>query len=110
MFVDLVDFCGQDEIAFRKSVDFVRPGRDPDFSPGEEDVRVVPLFLCKLAYAVHKLERPAEIGELEGLRDVVFFDDVPAVHLRSRAASSWPLRGGTPPRHGTHVLVASPGI
>lgn len=93
MFVDLVDFCGQDEIAFRQSVDFVRPGRDPDFSPGEEDVRVVPLFLCKLAYAVHKLERPAEIGELEGLRDVVFFDDVPAVHLRFEGGEFLALEG-----------------
>jgi len=38
-FVELIDFGGQDEIALRQAVNFVRPGRDLDFSPGKEDVR-----------------------------------------------------------------------
>ena len=80
-FVELVDFGGQDEIALRQAVNFVRPGRDLDFSPGKEDVRVVPLFFRKISSLVDEFEGFAKVGKLKGLRDVVFFDDVPAVHL-----------------------------
>ena len=104
--MELVDFCGQNEIVLRQAVDLVRPGRDLDFSAGKEEVRVVPLLLCKLADAVYEIEGFAKVGKREGLRKVVFFDDVPAVHPLSRAASSLPLSGGTPPRHGTQALVA----
>jgi len=80
-FVELVDLCSQDEIALRQAVDLVRPGRDLDFPPGKEDVWVVPLLLRKLAYAVYEFEGFAKVGKLETPRDVVFFDDLPAVHL-----------------------------
>jgi len=43
--VELVDLCSQDEIALRQTVDLVRPGCDLDFSPGKEDVWVVPLLV-----------------------------------------------------------------
>src|SRR6266849_8737143 len=79
--VELVDLCRQDEIALRQTVDLVRPGRDPDFSPGKENVWVVSLLLGKLTYTVYKLERFAKVGKLEGLRDVMFFDDVPPIDL-----------------------------
>ena len=80
-FVALVDFGGQDEIALREAVDLVRPGRDLDFSPAKEDVRVVPLLFRKLAYAVYEREGFAKVGKLEGLRDVVPLNHIPAVHL-----------------------------
>jgi len=80
-FVELVDFGGQDEIALRQAVDFVRPGRDLDFSPGKEDVRVVPLFFRKISSLVDEFEGFAKIGKLEGLRDVVPLNHIPAVHL-----------------------------
>ena len=80
-FVELVDFGGQDEIALRQAVNFVRPGRDLDFPPGKEDVWVVPLLLCKLAYEVYELEGFAKVGKLEGLRDVVLLNYIPSVHL-----------------------------
>ena len=80
-FVELVDFGGQDEIALRQAVDLVRPGRDLDFSPAKEDVWVMPLLFNELTYSVHKLERFTKVGKREGLRDVVFLHDVPAVHL-----------------------------
>ena len=41
-FVESIDLGGQDEIALRQTVDFVRPGRDLDFSPRKRDVRVDP--------------------------------------------------------------------
>jgi len=51
------------------------------FPPGKEDVRVVSLLFSELAYLVDKLERFTKVGKREGLRDVVFLHDVPAVHL-----------------------------
>lgn len=80
-FVQLVDFGGQDEIALRQAVDFVCPGRDLDSSPGKEDVRVVPLFFRKISSLVDEFEGFAKVGKLEGLRDVVLLDHIPAVHL-----------------------------
>jgi len=79
--LELVDFCSQNKIVLRQAVDLVRPGRDLDFSPGKEKVRVVPLLLRKLANAVYELEGFAKVGKREGLRKVVSFDDVPAFHL-----------------------------
>jgi len=79
--VELVDLCREDEIALRQTVDLMRPGRDFDFSPGKEDVWMVPLLLGKLTYAIHKLEGFAKVLKSERLRDVVFFDDVPPIDL-----------------------------
>ena len=86
-----VDLCGQDEIAFRQTVDFVRPARDRDFSPGQRDIWVVTLLLREFAYAVYEFQSFAKVGKREGLRDVVFFDDVPAVHLRLQDGELFPL-------------------
>ena len=43
---------------------------------------MMPLLFGKVTHMVHKLKCLAEIRELEGLRDVVFFNDRPTVHLR----------------------------
>ena len=58
------------------------PARDSDLSPGQRDVWVVTLLLRKLAHAVYEPKGFAKVGERESLRDVVFFDDDPAVDLR----------------------------
>src|SRR5712692_5343958 len=100
-FVELVDLGGQDEIALRQTVDFVRPGRDLDFSPGKEDVWVVPLLLRELAYAVHELESLAKVGKREGLRDVVLLNHIPSIHLLFDGGKLLTLERGTPPRQGT---------
>jgi hypothetical protein len=42
----------------------------------------MPLLLRKLTNVIYELEGVAKVGELEDLSDVVFFDDVPTVHLR----------------------------
>jgi hypothetical protein len=93
-FVQLIYFGGQDEIALRQTVDLVRPGRDFDSSPGKEDVWVVPLLLGKLTYAVHKLEGSAKVGKLEGLRNVVFFDDAPPIDLFLKCGETLTLERG----------------
>ena len=80
-FVALVDFGGEDEIALRQTVNFVRPGRDLDFSPGKRHVWVVPLLLRKLAYTVYEREGSAKVGKREGLRDVVPLNHIPSVDL-----------------------------
>src|SRR2546426_46447 len=72
-FVELIDLGSQDEIALRQAVDFVRPGRDLDFSPGKRDVWVVSLLLCKLTHAIHKPEVSTKVGKLEGLRRALGF-------------------------------------
>jgi len=41
----------------------------------------MPLLLSKLTYAIYKPEGSAKVGKLEGLRDVMFFDDVPPIDL-----------------------------
>ena len=81
--MEFVDLGGQNEIALRQTVDLVCPGGDLDFSPSKEDVWVVPLLLRKLTNAMHKLEGFAKVGKLEDPRDVVFFDDVPPVDLKT---------------------------
>jgi hypothetical protein len=107
--VELVNLCGKDEIALRKTVDFVRPARDLDFPPSKEDVWVVALLFGELTHAVYELESLTKVRKLKALGRVVFFDDVPAT-CPCNATSSSPLSGGTPPRHGTHVLAASPAM
>ena len=86
-----VDFRGQGEIALREPVDFVRPARDPDFSPGKRDIWVVTLLLREFAYAVYEFQSFPKVGKHKGLRDVVFFNDAPAVHLRLQGGELFPL-------------------
>ena len=42
---------------------------------------MVPLLLGKFTHAVYELEGFAKVGKLKSLRDVVLFDNAPAVHL-----------------------------
>ncbi len=103
-FVELVDFGGQDEIALRQTVDLVRPGRDLDFSPGKEDVWVVPLLLRELAYLVDKLERFMKVGKREGLRDVVLLNHIPSIHLLFDGGKLLTLERGHPSAAGNACL------
>jgi hypothetical protein len=79
--VKLVELCAQDGIGLSQAIDLVHPRCDLNFSPGKEDVWVVPLLLHKLAYAIYELERFAKVGKLECLRDVVFLNNIPSVDL-----------------------------
>src|SRR5216683_3290665 len=103
-FVELIDLGSQDEMALRQAVDFVRPGRDLDFSPGKRDVWGVSLLLCKLTHAIHKPEGSTEVGKLEGLRDVVFFDDVPPIDLLLKCGELLTLKRGHPSTAGNTLL------
>jgi hypothetical protein len=63
------------------------------FPQGKEDVWVMPLLLSKLTYAIYKPEGSAKVGKLEGLREVMFFDDLPPIDLLFEAGrASHPMR------------------
>jgi len=49
--------------------------------PQASNVWVVSLLLSKLAHAIYEFESSAKIRKREGLRDVMFFDDVPPIDL-----------------------------
>ena len=79
--MEMVDLRREDEIALHQTIDFVLSNRDLNFFPGKRDVWVMPLFRSKFTYAIYKPAGFAKVGKLEGLRDVVFFDDVPPIDL-----------------------------
>lgn len=78
---EFVDLGRHDEITLREAIDLVRPDLDLDFSPGEVNIRMVPLLFSQSAREIHKLERLGEVGELEFLLDVVLTDNGPPMHL-----------------------------
>lgn len=41
----------------------------------------MPLLLRKLTNMIYEIEGSAKVGKLEGLHDVMFFDDVPPIDL-----------------------------
>jgi len=65
---------------------------------------VVPLLFRKLAYAVYEFEGFAKVGKLEGPRDVVFFDDAPAIHLLFEGGKLLTLERGHPSTAGNTRL------
>jgi hypothetical protein len=95
-FEESVNLCRQDEIALRQTVDLVRPGCDIDSSLGKRDIWVVSLLLSKLTHAIYEFESSAKIGRLEGLRDVMFFDDVPRIDLLLKYGEFLTLERGEP--------------
>jgi hypothetical protein len=56
----------------------------------------MPLLLRQLTNVIYELEGFAKVRKLEGLRDVVFFDDVPTVHLCFEGGELLTLERGHP--------------
>src|SRR5262249_49406759 len=71
----------EDEVALGETVDLVRPDRHADLAPGEQNVRVMSLLLGEVTDLVGEGERRLEVGELEGLLEVVLVDHVPGGEL-----------------------------
>ena len=78
---ELVDLCGQDEVALRQAIDFVRPDGDFHSSPSQEDVRMVALLFGESANLVDEFESFAEVRKLQGFCKVVSFHHLPSMHL-----------------------------
>src|SRR5258708_26338567 len=79
--VHAIDFCAQDKIALAQAADFMREDDDVYLSPGERQVRMVPLLLSQLAHLVDKRERLPEVRKEESFCDVMFLDHLPIGHL-----------------------------
>ena len=60
-----------------QALDFVRPPCDRRPAPFGQQRRVMPLFLCKLAYLVRECQRFGKIAEAKLLLQVVLVDDSP---------------------------------
>src|SRR5689334_1968477 len=54
----------------------------------------MPLLLRQLTNVIYELEGLAKVGKLESLPDVVFFDDVPTVHLSLEGGELLTLESG----------------
>src|ERR1035437_2974950 len=78
----LLDFRRQDEVRLGQSIHRVRPERDLDLAPSQQDVGMMALLLGHSANAIHESERGLKIGELEGSHDVMLVDDVPLRRFR----------------------------
>ena len=77
----LIDLRGHHEVAFGQAIDLMRPELKASLTPGEINIRMMPLLLGKLTYAVHKIEGLPEIGKGIRLVKVVLINDVPARNL-----------------------------
>jgi len=60
----LVDFCSQNKIAFRQTIDLVRPDRDLRSTPAKANVRMMTLRFRKVSDALNKILRLPKVLKL----------------------------------------------
>src|SRR4026209_1194905 len=60
-FSEPIDYCRQNEIAFRQPVDFVRPDCNIAFAPAETNIRMMALLFRQFADTINKVQRFAKI-------------------------------------------------
>src|SRR5438094_8673473 len=80
--IQLIDFRRHDEITFGQAVDLVRPQSDFDFTPGEQNVWMMTLFLCDFADFIHEGKCLFEVKKVERSSNVVLVDYLPVCPLR----------------------------
>ena len=80
--MQLINFRRHDEIAFRQAIDLVRPQRDFDFAPGEQNVGMVSLLFGDLADFINERQRLLEVWKRERSGNVVLVDYLPVSPLR----------------------------
>ena len=73
------DFGGEDEVAFRQTLDFMGPDLQFNPAPGEENIGMMPLFLGDLADAVGESERLGEVFEMKLFFEVMVIDASPSI-------------------------------
>jgi len=83
----------QDEVALGQTVNLVRPGGNHNFSPGQQQIRMMALFLGHRADLVDVRQCLREIRESVGLLEMMFFHHFPAGNLPDqrlqRGATKW---------------------
>jgi len=78
----LVDFRGENKIAFRQSINLVSPDLHLSSSPREVNVRMMALIFGDCSNPVHEIESSFEVWKPEFFFDVMVIHDIPAVDLR----------------------------
>jgi hypothetical protein len=78
---DLVDLCGENEIAFCEAVDLVRPDRHCNLAPAQENVGMMALLFGDGADGLHEFQSADEIGKVKAFLDVMLFNHFPARQL-----------------------------
>jgi hypothetical protein len=76
-----IDFRSEDEIAFRQTVNLVRPDCDFRSTPTKANVRMMPLRFGEFTHSINKRLRLFEIPKLVFSAQVMFVYNFPAVEL-----------------------------
>jgi hypothetical protein len=73
----LVDLRCQNEVRLSQPVNGMRPGRDLDLAPAQQNVGMMALLFGDLADATHESQGRLEIRKLEAADDVMLVDNLP---------------------------------
>jgi len=76
-----VDLRRHDEIALGQAVDLVRPQRDLNFAPSQQDVGVMPLLFGNPADAIYEFQGLFEIRKSKLAVKIVFIGNRPVRNL-----------------------------
>jgi hypothetical protein len=79
----LVDLRGENEIALRQPIDFMRPDGYFGPTPCEQNIGMMSLFLGNSPDAVHEIQRLPKVGKSEVSREVMFVNYLPLRNLLS---------------------------
>lgn len=82
LYLEIINFCGEYEIAFREPVDFVRPDGDFDTTPPKAYIGMMSLCFGEFSYAVDQSQRLAKIRHPVFFTKMMVGDDLPALKLR----------------------------
>src|SRR5580704_19340172 len=73
----LIDLRRQNEIRLSQSIHRVRPGRDLNIAPSQQNVGMMSLLLGDFADSIHESKSRFEVGKLEGAHEMMFVNDLP---------------------------------
>src|ERR1700686_4586012 len=76
------DLRRQNKVRFGQPINRMRPGRDLDLAPSQQDVGMMPLLLGDFANAIHECQGGLKVRKLVGTHDVMLADDIPLRGLR----------------------------
>ena len=81
MQLEAIDLRGENKVAFGEPVNLVRPDRDPDLSPGQRDIRMMPLIFSKISDLIHKAQCRLEIRKGQLPLEMVVVNNLPVRNL-----------------------------
>jgi hypothetical protein len=78
--LESVNLRGHDEVALGQAVNLVGPQGDLSLAPGQQNIRMVSLFLGHRSHTVDKFQGLLKVGEFEFAMKVMFVVDHPLGH------------------------------